>query len=92
MTSDGLLRFLRVARSTTRSHGGGLPKEYHYFNVGILEQFVPLDLLSDRVQQVAEMQLAGEEREDVDRAQRALVRRAQGKPDFSLMSGSYDEG
>jgi hypothetical protein len=86
MDREGLLLMLRTLRGTVRSYGGSIPREEHYYRLSDVEPCIDPPALSALVEQLDLASLAADDAANVGLFRKAMDRRAQGKPDYSLPS------
>lgn len=88
---SGILRFLEIVRRTTRSYGGSIPKDSHYYNLSDVEHFVPTNELLEKVQSIGAIDIKDEDAKNISRFQKAIERRNGGQPDLNFMNFDEDD-
>ena len=90
-SDPGLLRFLTVMRETSRSYGGRIPKEHHYYRVSAINAFVPVGEISTRVRALDVRTLPEEDARNIALFIKASERNQDGPSFFDIM-GEMDSG
>jgi predicted KAP-like P-loop ATPase len=84
-TQAGICQFLQIMRSTTRSYGGPIPKDYHYYKLSSIEHFIPANDLAVMIEALDHKELTEEDSKNLRLFQKALDRRKKGLPELTFM-------